>query len=142
MSLIERRRAWAAEHIREMSGGLSIPRYGTAAWGRLGDDDPLKLASVLRAAELWATDGDDLTVAAMIADAQVVGEPMLIDEDYQKFSKGIVQSLDRAQTAYKARAESGDKAAVAALERLNDKAWLQEESVYARVMRERQEASE
>lgn len=141
MSLIEDRRAWAAEHIREMSGGLSVPRYGTRAWANLPDDNPLKLASVLRAAELWATDGDDLEIASMVTHSIEVGEPMLVNEEYEKFTHAIVQGIERAQAAYKARAEGGDKAAIAALERMNDKSWMREGGAYGEIMRERERQS-
>jgi hypothetical protein len=54
------REAWARALIqngRKLSGRL--PLYGSAAWERLPDGDPLRVASTVAAAEAWYTEAND-----------------------------------------------------------------------------------
>ncbi len=55
---IAARRRWAYSLIRRATS--PAPKYGSAAWCALPDDDPAKIAAALVAAECWATDGDNL----------------------------------------------------------------------------------
>lgn len=52
----KQRRRWAAEILRVAS---DVPSYGSPEFLQLDDGDARKVASVVRAAECWATAGDD-----------------------------------------------------------------------------------
>ena len=130
------RQAWADYHIEDLAGGLNIPRYGSVAWAALDNADPLKVASALRAAELWARDGDDIAEALTYLPLDEVGEPLVDDPRWRAMAQGITRSIDRMATAYEARAEAGDKRAAEQLAVMNDKSWLREPSVYEQAMAE------
>lgn len=51
------RRYWARMHI---DADINAPEYGSFAWSALPDSHPGKLAAAIRAAECWASEGDDL----------------------------------------------------------------------------------
>lgn len=51
-----RRKAWARTYIQR---GKGSPMYGTPEWLALPDDHPGKVAACVRAAECWATEGDE-----------------------------------------------------------------------------------
>ena len=51
------RHRWARSFIRRCP---DAPPYGSAAWLALPEGDAGKVAAVVRAAECWATDGDNL----------------------------------------------------------------------------------
>ncbi len=55
---IARRKAWAYALLRRCQ--TPPPPYGSHEWLALPDDSPYKVGSVVRAAEAWATDGDNL----------------------------------------------------------------------------------
>ncbi len=50
------RRAWAAKYL---AVGVGAPAYGTAEWLAL-PDGPLKVAAVVRAAECWVRESEEL----------------------------------------------------------------------------------
>lgn len=58
MGAIEARKRWA-RRMMEKAGGTA-PAYGTTAWLELPEGDVAKVAAVVRAAECWAGEGDDL----------------------------------------------------------------------------------
>ncbi|WP_165984204.1 hypothetical protein [Streptomyces sp. YIM 98790] len=49
--------AWATARVTELlrgqPDGITVPDYGTAAWLRLGREDPRRAAAVITAAEAW-----------------------------------------------------------------------------------------
>jgi len=51
---------WASHRIRAGQAVGQVPRYGSAAWLRLGDRDPRKVAAVVIAAEAWRWDSLEL----------------------------------------------------------------------------------
>jgi hypothetical protein len=53
------RRYWARRMI-DKAKGAQLPVYGDATWLSLPDGDPVKVASVIVAAESWASLGDDI----------------------------------------------------------------------------------
>jgi hypothetical protein len=131
------RQEWADKHIADLAGGLSIPRYGSVAWAALADTDPLKVAAALRAAELWARDGDDIAEALTYLPLDEVGEPLVDDPRWRAMAQGIARSIDRMAAAYEARvAATGDVRAAERLAVMNDKSWLREPSVYEQVIAE------
>jgi len=131
------RQEWADKHIADLAAGLTIPRYGSVAWAALDDTDPLKVAAALRAAELWARDGDDIAEALTYLPLDEVGEPLVDDPRWRAMAQGITRSIDRMATAYEARvAATGDVRAAERLAVMNDKSWLREPSVYEQVMAE------
>lgn len=130
------RQEWADKHIADLAGGLSIPRYGSVAWAALDDTDPLKVAAALRAAELWARDGDDIAEALTYLPLDEVGEPLVDDPRWRAMAQGIARSIDRMATAYEARAAAGSSRAAEQLAKMNDKSWLREPSVYEQVIAE------
>lgn len=139
------RQRWFTWIVSEVGDGLgTLPRYGSPEWLALPWDHPGRIVSALRAGELWASDGDDLTFAAAAVEArtQVEGEPMVYDEEWAAFTKSIIAGVNAADTALSARAAKGDRRAIEQLEKIKDTSWLREESVYHRIMRERSEASE
>jgi hypothetical protein len=93
----------------------------------LSDESPLKLASVVRAAELWASDTDGFEALASTVE---VGEPMPVDDGTLK---AIVSEHFRAVDALRARAAAGDKAAEERVKVIDEKAWLSETSVWDRL---------
>ena len=56
VSPAERRKEWSRPYIRTAP---ESPAYGTPEWLAL-PEGPEKIAAVVRAAECWATDGDEL----------------------------------------------------------------------------------
>jgi hypothetical protein len=58
MSAVDARKRWA-RRLMTAPGG-PVPAYGTAEWLALPEGDPAKVAAVVRAAECWACDADDL----------------------------------------------------------------------------------
>jgi hypothetical protein len=55
VTVIDRRKAWAARFIEAASDA----EYGSPAWAEL-PEGPAKWGAAMRAAECWATDGDNL----------------------------------------------------------------------------------
>jgi hypothetical protein len=55
---VNARREWAAHLIQR--GGPDIPIYGSPEFLALPEGSPAKIGSVVRAAEAWAMDGDQL----------------------------------------------------------------------------------
>lgn len=53
---VDARKSWARPYI---AADRDAPAYGTPEWLAL-PDGPTKIAAVVRAAECWATDGDNL----------------------------------------------------------------------------------
>lgn len=51
------RREWAA---RLIAAAPAAPSYGSPEWLSLPEGSPAKVAAVVRAAECWAVDGDEL----------------------------------------------------------------------------------
>ncbi len=58
MSAAEARKRWARRMITRP--GTPVPTYGTPEWLALPEGDVAKVAAVVRAAECWATEGDEL----------------------------------------------------------------------------------
>jgi hypothetical protein len=58
MSAITARQRWARALMKRAGG--RVPPYGSAEWLALPEGDSRKVAAVVRAAECWATDGDNL----------------------------------------------------------------------------------
>lgn len=52
------RRSWAERMLRLASG--PVPSYGSAAWHRLAETDPTRVAGVVIAAEAWARHAEQL----------------------------------------------------------------------------------
>lgn len=139
------RQRWFTWISAELLDGVgTLPRYGSAEWLALPWDDPRRIVAALRAGELWASDGDDLTFAAAAVEARepLEGEPMVYDEEWAEFTRSIVKGVQVADQALQARAASGDRRALAQLDKIKDTSWLREESVYHRIMRERNERGE
>ncbi|WP_299057067.1 hypothetical protein [uncultured Nocardioides sp.] len=55
---MNRRRQWAYKLVRKAAP--NSPAYGTAEWLALPESSPEKIAAVVRAAECWAREGDEL----------------------------------------------------------------------------------
>jgi hypothetical protein len=53
------RRHWAEQMMRRATG-TTVPTYGSPEWLALSEGDVRKVAAVVRAAESWAREGDDL----------------------------------------------------------------------------------
>ena len=58
MNTIDSRKRWARRMMTRADG--PSPAYGTPEWLALPEGDLRKVAAVVRAAECWATDGDEL----------------------------------------------------------------------------------
>lgn len=54
------RRAWAEQLIRRGRALGAVPRYSSAAWRALSDNDPRKVAACVVAAECWVDHVDTL----------------------------------------------------------------------------------
>lgn len=65
MSTAESRRRWAHRMVTRCPS--SVPLYGSAEWLGLPEGDVRKVAAVVRAAEAWATEGDELEALARLA---------------------------------------------------------------------------
>lgn len=58
MGAVESRKRWARRMMEKATG--TVPTYGTTEWLELPEGDVAKVAAVVRAAECWASEGDDL----------------------------------------------------------------------------------
>lgn len=56
-----------ARHFLDTVGERPVPLYGSPEWAALSDNDPLRVASCVRAAEAWAAAGDPAALAARLA---------------------------------------------------------------------------
>ncbi|MFD0772633.1 hypothetical protein ACFQZ2_01705 [Streptomonospora algeriensis] len=57
---IRYRKRWSSILVARGKQAGDIPVYGSTDWAQLPDSDPRKAAAAIRAAEAWASEGDDL----------------------------------------------------------------------------------
>lgn len=57
---------WARRLIDRGRAAGDIPLYGSSEWDALPDSDPRKVASCVRAAELWRSDGEPDAIRARL----------------------------------------------------------------------------
>ncbi|MDV7099705.1 DUF2742 domain-containing protein [Gordonia amicalis] len=87
---------WARAHLRSDS----IPTFGDAAWCALGDDDPRKLASAVRAAVAWAT--ETAMLPAILA-AQLAADDATVLDRIKGASLDVSSAADWSTVATRLR---------------------------------------
>lgn len=88
---ITARREWAAsvlEHCPE-----PVPTYGSTLFNALNNADMRRVASVVRAAECWARDGDDL-IKQLKLEVDLAAELHKADED-ARYATDVAEHAER-----------------------------------------------
>lgn len=84
------RREWA-RHL--LDAAPDAPSYGSPEWLALPESHPAKVAAVVRAAECWAVDGDEL-------EARLRVEVMALSRDYKQLEDAEYAARVRAGAHY------------------------------------------
>lgn len=96
--------AWARQVIEGARQAGEVPRYGSAEWQALDDDDPRQIAAIIVAAECWRLESSPMWIAAR-TEAELDGDHAVAVADFEGMWRRTLDDIARVD---RARAHGSD----------------------------------